>query len=218
MPLLLIQSLGETKLLNPILWGKSDSVAAALNRAKSYFLLNSMVSDSFTFGLGPRLLGAHEEDVPDRVMSRERVDLSEAEEEERAIDEQIAADEETSLLPRAMTKVKVRSEMWLVRTLQPIWNSLPHWARTFFHATGTFVSAPLVGTLIGVAIGLIPPLKDAFFGDSEHGGIFRAWFTISVQNIGGLFPPLQVSLGYTIMALYHLLKRRGCRGWCEVER
>ncbi|KAF2497363.1 membrane transporter [Lophium mytilinum] len=65
LPLLLIQSLESTGILNSILMGDSDTSSAAINRAKSYFLVNSMVSNSLTFALGPRLLRPHDEDASD---------------------------------------------------------------------------------------------------------------------------------------------------------
>jgi hypothetical protein len=60
-PLLLIQSLDATGILNSILTGDSNSTA--IDKAKSHFLVNSMVSNSLTFALSPRLLRPHDEDA-----------------------------------------------------------------------------------------------------------------------------------------------------------
>lgn len=65
LPLLLIQSLSSTGILDSILAGNGDTSSAAIDRAKSYFLINSMVSNSLTFALGPRLLRPYEEDTPE---------------------------------------------------------------------------------------------------------------------------------------------------------
>lgn len=65
LPLLLVQSLDATGILNSILAGDGDSSSAAIARAESYFLINAMVSNSLTFALGPRLLQPHEEDAPE---------------------------------------------------------------------------------------------------------------------------------------------------------
>ncbi|KAK5247773.1 hypothetical protein LTS06_007166 [Exophiala xenobiotica] len=55
-----------------------------------------------------------------------------------------------------------------------------------------FFNAPLLGAIVGAAIGLVPQLHRAFFNDTYQGGIFTAWLTSSWQSIGGLFVPLPV--------------------------
>ena len=42
------------------------------------------------------------------------------------------------------------------------------------------------------AVGLTPPLKKAFFASPQKGGIFKAWLTASIKNVGELFASLQV--------------------------
>ena len=54
-------------MLSSILMGSSDSTSDAINRAKSYFLVNTIVGNSLTCALGPELLNVHEEDVPDAL-------------------------------------------------------------------------------------------------------------------------------------------------------
>jgi auxin efflux carrier family protein len=44
----------------------------------------------------------------------------------------------------------------------------------------------------GAIIGLAPPLHRLFFNSPEKGGYLKAWLTESVQNIGSLFPALQL--------------------------
>jgi hypothetical protein len=53
-----------------------------------------------------------------------------------------------------------------------------------------FFNAPLLGAIIGAIIGLIPSLHRAFFSNTANGGIFTAWLTASLKNIGSLFVPL----------------------------
>lgn len=55
-----------------------------------------------------------------------------------------------------------------------------------------FLNAPLLGALAGAVIGLTPPLQRAFFADTADGGVFTAWLTASLKNIGSLFVPLPV--------------------------
>lgn len=54
LPLLLVMSLAATDLLMPLTGG---GVSGAINRVKSYFLVNSMVSNTLTSVLGPLLIG-----------------------------------------------------------------------------------------------------------------------------------------------------------------
>lgn len=54
LPLLLVTSLAATDLLMPL---TGDDVYGAINRVKSYFLVNSMVSNTLTFVLRPLLIG-----------------------------------------------------------------------------------------------------------------------------------------------------------------
>ncbi len=60
LPLLLIESLETTGILEKLIMSDSDSSSAALLRAKSYFLVNSIVGNSLTFALGSRLLDGEE--------------------------------------------------------------------------------------------------------------------------------------------------------------
>lgn len=215
MPLLLLESLGKTGILEPLLWGANDDISTALDRAKSYFLVNSMVSDTLTFGIGPKLLGVDElsedtkpdiyqaaftggviyEEAPDdgededpvRNAQRSRRDV---EEEEAAI----GANEETSLLPNKLVSATTRVTSRSQRYGRKYWDKLPPWLQVPLDWVCSFVSAPLVFAVIGVTIGLVPKLKTAFFAEPEDGGIFTAWLTSSVKNIGELFATLQVCI------------------------
>ncbi|KAK0112629.1 hypothetical protein ONS95_014370 [Cadophora gregata] len=67
-PLLLIQSLDETGILEGLL-GKGERTREAIERAKSYFLVFATVSSCLTFAVGPRLIDsehAPEEEDDDR--------------------------------------------------------------------------------------------------------------------------------------------------------
>ncbi|KAL5325577.1 hypothetical protein ACEPPN_006705 [Leptodophora sp. 'Broadleaf-Isolate-01'] len=55
-----------------------------------------------------------------------------------------------------------------------------------------FINTPLIGAVLGAIIGLVPSLHRAFFADTQDGGIFTAWLTASLKNVGGLFVPLPV--------------------------
>lgn len=64
--------------------------------------------------------------------------------------------------------------------------------QSFLHFSYAFLHAPLTGAVTGAILGLVPPLHKAFFGNPKSGGIFIAWLTDSVKQIGGLFAALQV--------------------------
>ncbi|CAG8978219.1 hypothetical protein HYALB_00011800 [Hymenoscyphus albidus] len=63
------------------------------------------------------------------------------------------------------------------------------WWLLFFY---DFLNAPLLGAILGAIIGLVPALHTAFFSEMIEGGIFSAWLTASLKNIGSLFVPLPV--------------------------
>jgi predicted permease len=195
-PLLLIQSLESTGVLDNLLWNDTDTVSAAVTRAKSYFLLNAMIADSLTFGLGPRLLESpHHEDAPDKQEDKLPDNASAetiARHNEQLDEEAAETTEETSLLPNKVVGPSVKFSRRLSRHAEYLWEKLPAWLQNMLSAVWSFVSPPLVGACIGLFIGLIPQLKTAFFADTEQGGIFNAWLTKSVENIGNLFTSLQV--------------------------
>lgn len=60
LPLLLIQSLESSGVLEALLRSDSDTTSAAVKRAKSYILVCAVVGTSLTFALGPRLLDGEE--------------------------------------------------------------------------------------------------------------------------------------------------------------
>jgi hypothetical protein len=47
-------------------------------------------------------------------------------------------------------------------------------------------------TIVGAVLGLVPQLHKAFFNSYEDGGIFNAWLTSSIKNLGKLFTTLQI--------------------------
>jgi predicted permease len=77
------------------------------------------------------------------------------------------------------------------------------WWLLFFY---DFLNAPLLGAVLGAIIGLVPILHRAFFSHSDNGGIFTAWLTASLKNVGGLFVPLPVVVAG--VSLYTAMKRK----------
>lgn len=195
-PLLLTQALQATGALDSILWGSSDSPSDAVTRARSYFLVNAMIADSLTFGIGHKLLGGpSNEDAPDKK-DESKDDQSEEtvieDQNGQDFEEQARATEETSLLPNKVVRFDVSIQRKLARFGKEIWDKLPSFVQTVLAEASGFVSPPLVGAIGGVIVGLVPVLQTAFFKDTFEGGYLNAWLTKSIENIGELFTALQV--------------------------
>ena len=213
LPLLLIESLASTGILEQLLASDTDTVDAALMRAQSYFLVNAMIGDTLTFAMGPKLLdGEHapekkeneeDEDNEDQHGPLERP-LFPREPGERNSNgvassggqdnhqENEEPDEQTSLLPSFVRSGELAAERYGYDKGKKAWERFPPWLRSFLHFSYAFLHAPLIGASTGAIIGLVSPFHKAFFGDPENGGIFTAWLTDSVKNIGDLFASLQV--------------------------
>lgn len=99
--------------------GSSDSTSDAVNRAKSYFLVNAIVGNSLTFALGPELLNLHGEDAPDApdeakqnrngTASRNEEQGSDSSSDSSS-DDSFLTDESTSLLPDSVVRNGHRAE------------------------------------------------------------------------------------------------------------
>jgi hypothetical protein len=96
---------------------------------------------------------------------------------------------------------------------RPIYIPHPHWAdlsprlQWWLLILYNFLNAPLLGAVLGVIIGLTPPLHRAFFNNTYDGGIFAAWLTESWKNVGSLFvPPLLIVAGISLYATWQNAK------------
>ena len=199
-PLLLIQSLDETGILSYLIV-TDETTRDAIERAKSYFLVFATISSCLTFAVGPRLIDT--EHAPDPPSDK---DAEEEEEEEEPNHQD--ANEETALLqqyahrsrqasvsffpsqPRESTSVPAERRPSIVSKKKWMdYHPRTRWWLLFLY---DFLNAPLLGAILGAVIGLVPALHRAFFSDTNDGGIFSAWLTASLKNIGGLFVPLPV--------------------------
>ncbi|KAF2015281.1 hypothetical protein BU24DRAFT_441096 [Aaosphaeria arxii CBS 175.79] len=193
LPLLLIQSLDATGILDLILTD-GDSSSEAVKRAQSYFLINSMVSNSLTFALGPRLLRPGDEDAPDDDETSDSDDNNndDDEEEQSNLLPGELIDEETSLLPSRLVHHTNHHARKTYLTTNKRFQRLPPWSQSTLTFLYEFANAPLLGALAGAFIGLIPALHRLFFNEFTHGGYVNAWLTTSIKNIGDLFASLQI--------------------------
>lgn len=219
-PLLLISALQQTGILGSLIV-TNEAVDDAVERAKSYFLVFSTVSSCLTFAVGPRLIDTEhtpdDESVSDAGSDHDQdTDAAVGEEpsEETGLirgDRLMVPDvfhnpfgDDRSFFPStrkpsgAMNGTSRRKSnrraSILPRTRWVKLSPRTKWWLLFF---SDFLNAPLVGAIIGAVIGLVPALHRAFFNDTQDGGIFTAWLTASLKNIGTLFVPLPVVIAGT---------------------
>lgn len=146
-------------------------------RAKSFFLINAVVSNALTFALGPRLLNGSEED---------------GEEKEENDEEEEEANENTSLLPDHVQHHGGKAVDRTHKHAKKHWKNMHPWLQKTLDFLYQFLNAPVIGAVIGMTIGLVKPLKKAFFAKPHQGGVFEAWLTTAIKNTGELFAALQV--------------------------
>ncbi|KAI4719866.1 membrane transporter [Aureobasidium sp. EXF-10727] len=185
LPLLLVQSLQSTGILDSL-----DASSDTIDRAKSYFLVNAMVSNSLTFALGPRLLNGQNEDSPEEEPEKEDDDTEEA--ERGSLHEHQEENEQTSLLPNRAVRPGVKAIYRTHKRLSNYYNSLSPRTQATLDFLYQFWNPPLIGAVIGAIVGLVPALHTLFFSSPNEGGYLNAWLTSSIKNIGDLFASLQV--------------------------
>ena len=114
----------------------------------------------------------------------------------------------TSLLPSFVYNAELRTERRAYKFGKERWDTFSPRTQSFLLFLYDFVNAPLIGAVIGVVIGLTPPLHRAFFNDSFDGGFLNAWLTSALSNVGGLFVSLQVVVvGVTLSSSLRKMKR-----------
>lgn len=164
-----------------LILGDGD-IADGVERAQSYFLVCAVVSKTIAYVVGPKML-------QDGNCASSESSSPEAQPDD---DEQLT--ENTSLLPQRAQKARTilgdRFQVWSQR----LGSFFPHRVKQDLMATfgSPFADVAISCTLLGALLGLVPQLHRAFFWSVEDGGIFHAWLTTSVRNIGRLFPTLQI--------------------------
>ena len=207
LPLLLIQSLESTGILERLIV-TDEKTSQAVQRAKSYFLVNAIVGNCLTFAIGPRLIDA--EHAADRSQDQKRSDDEDQGDDTNADEEQAngPAEEQTSLLPNSIQQAENAAVSMGQRHVKKHWHRYSARTQAVLAFCYDFFNAPLIGAVIGSVIGLTPPLHRIFFNDPQSGGVLKAWFTTSLSNIGGLFASLQiVVVGFSLSSSLRKLKR-----------
>jgi len=231
-PLLLIQSLDETGILQDLIV-TNETTQAAIERAKSYFLVFATVSSCLTFAVGPRLIDSEHSPEDDE-------DKNESDDDEDGISRAIEAgeaspsqDEHTHLLVTDQHQYSHGRQTSAFfpshlhdNTPKPTdhdrrpslipkskWKGMGARAKWWLLFLYDFLNPPLIGAVLGTIIGMVPALKRAFFNDTFDGGIFSAWLTPSLKNIGSIFVPLPVIVaGVSLYLSMQQAKRDGTHG------
>ncbi|KAL4867100.1 hypothetical protein BDV12DRAFT_124523 [Aspergillus spectabilis] len=188
LPLLLLQSLESVGSLKMILQD-SDSVSGAIARAQSYFLLCGVISKTIGYAVGPTMLTSSENTEQDEDEHNDE-EAQNHPEEDRA-----DADEESPLLhnlnrPSKHENLSGKMKRWGAKAIYVFPKRLKQNAPPPFNAPMADIA--IICTIIGAVLGLVPQLHKAFFSSYEDGGIFNAWLTSSIKNLGKLFTTLQI--------------------------
>jgi hypothetical protein len=183
--------------------------------------VSSVVANTMTFGLGRSLLGVHEVDPAREVGESLRTgrqdpppharrDVEQGGDDEDGNSQQGRrscpdADERTSLLPSAVLTSERETAGKGYTAVSRIWDKMPSPLKTAIARLRQFINPPATGALLGVVLGITPPLHRLFFADANKGGYFNAWLTNSIKNVGELFVALQVII--VGVKLAHSLRR-----------
>lgn len=195
-----------------------DSPSDALDRARSYFLVSAVVSNTLTFGAGPSLLKGHDEDAPDDPRDdqagREPPFRNQGGEENQSRGGEEdqgdnSANNRTSLLPDHLDRHVYHLRNRVTQVGQRLVRQLPWPLRRILRSLYHFLNPPFIGAVIGVTIGLVPPLHQLFFAQTGQGGYLNAWLTESVKRIGELFVTLQVVVVGIKLSLSFRKAKRG---------
>ena len=98
----------------------------------------------------------------------------------------------TPLLPTNITRHPQRLSNHISSAAARAWDSSPEGVKKCFRPLKPFVNPTTFGAVMGVFVGLTPPLHRLFFNSMHDGGYFHAWLTTPIKNVGELFVTLQV--------------------------
>lgn len=119
----------------------------------------------------------------------------------------------TPLLPRRVMRGPASLSHRIVIMATRVWSSLPEPLKRYIRPLRPFVNSTTLGAVVGVIIGITPPLQRLFFSPMHEGGYFNAWLTTPLRNVGELFVTLQVIVvGVSLSLSIRQRKRDGKAG------
>ena len=119
----------------------------------------------------------------------------------------------TPLMPSFIYNLELQTERRAYAFGKKRWDTFSPRFQSFLLFLYDFVNAPLIGAVIGIVIGLTPPLHRAFFSQSYEGGFLNAWLTSALSSVGNLFVSLQVVVvGVTLASSLRKMKRGEASG------
>ncbi|KAI1661388.1 auxin efflux carrier [Daldinia decipiens] len=195
LPLLLLQSLETTGVLATLVG--TGQTSDGIERARTYFLACLVINNTITFSQGAKWITGdqHKQDDstdPEGQHVQENGQDSHSPVDSENGDDSDDPNERTSLLPRKVVSWERRVKNKLTSRFRSYFQASPKPVQKALTAIGTFASPPFIGAVVGITIGLTPPLHRIFFNDMDEGGYFNAWLTSSLKNVGELFVSLQV--------------------------
>lgn len=188
-----------------------DTVSNAVQRAQSYFLVCAVVSKTIGYAVGPKMLetqngnsDVHESRVSEPDHDQEDTEAGAGAGAGAGADSSHPANdgvadgttvtEETHLLPerahKASRQVKGRFRFYCSHIFSFLPRQVKHELLIPFESP--FADVMVICTVVGAVLGSVPSLHKAFFNHPDRGGIFTAWLTSSIKNIGKLFTTLQI--------------------------
>ena len=102
------------------------------------------------------------------------------------------ATEETSLLPTSVSRQAKELQTKQQHYAYIISSALPSPVLSALSFISKVLNGSFYGMLLGLFIGLVPPLQRACFADQAHGGFLQAWLMNSIKKVGDLFSTLQI--------------------------
>jgi predicted permease len=211
MPLLLLSALGTTTAMDHVV-RNGESLDKAIDRGKGYVLIYALVQQTWTLGVVPHLLRWDKErkakDGPQND-GLEDGGITTEEETTRLLDDN-EYDQSAPEAPRPNSSSDFRNSNskpahlpeHAERGLRVLKGNLS----TLWTQVQRFLTPPIVGIILAVTFGLIPPLHSAFLSKS---GLFYPSLTSSVKNIGDLFTSLQmVALGGQLFEGWKLFRSK----------
>ncbi|EIN12010.1 hypothetical protein PUNSTDRAFT_142187 [Punctularia strigosozonata HHB-11173 SS5] len=182
LPLLLLDALDSTGVLDALKKNDSDSSSSTMNRAKTIVLLNAIVQQCFSFAIGPEILEDADQEDHDRLLPGPS-----------GIGATIQDSEHVGLLADHDGMDNTEYPSAPIKQLENIPDI--HWPNRILFLEkpvkkiASYLNPPLIGAIIALILGCISPVRKTVF--DEEGAFYNS-ITRAVKNLGDLFVSLQM--------------------------